>query len=249
MLLVKGGDAMLGNAPGTEGAATDEFPRQEVHIEPFYIDETEVTIQRYELFVEAGGYTNPGAWTPVEWDWLRSKGIDTPVNWLTERSLDPQMPVTFVTYIEADGWARWAGRRLPTEFEWEYAARGSDLRRYPWGDDKALAPLPTTDRPVAKSSGEPPSVWGAYDMGGGVREWTSSGYRRYRGSNDRNIEYSDSMHVTRGGWFGGEVDKMRCADRSPEPKDKAMVSLGFRTVIDARLAYPDIVARAGASTP
>jgi formylglycine-generating enzyme required for sulfatase activity len=243
MLLVEGGRARLGSEPGTPHAVTDEFPAQEFEFEPFYMDETEVTIGQFGLFVEAGGYENPGAWESVDWDWLQAQGIDEPVNWLSDRALDMNLPVTAVTLMEARTWARWAGRRLPTEFEWEYAARGDDLRIYPWGSDPAEKPPATTDRKPVQSTGEPPSYWDLRDMGGSVREWTSSLYGRYPESRDRNIDYSGGRFVARGGWFGGELEDFRCAARTPQSADSSLMSLGFRTVIDAADAFPEIADR------
>ncbi len=139
MVLVPAGAFVMG-LPDTDFLAErDEQPQREIYLSGFWIDIYPITNARFSLFMEAGGYEKPEVWIPEGWDWKRCCRIRKPVMW-GQRGWDgADQPVAGVSWYEADAYARWAGRRLPTDAEWEKAARGTDGRRYPWGDD-----LPTS---------------------------------------------------------------------------------------------------------
>ena len=146
----------------------DERPRHEVWLDAFYIDVYEVTTERYATFLAATRRTAPWLWGSVDLD------------------LHADRPVIGVTWFDADAFCRWAGKRLPTEAEWEKAARGTDERPYPWG-----VQVPTADlanfavgarfsysqalMPVGRYNGAG-SPYGLYDMAGNVWEWVSDWY-------------------------------------------------------------------------
>jgi iron(II)-dependent oxidoreductase len=140
----------------------NEHPRHDVELPGFEIDRFPVTNGDYLAFMADGGYTRRELWSRDGWDWIMTFGTEAPEYWFRERArasaappssagqewlvrryghelpVDPRLPVTHVCYFEAEAYARWAGKRLPTEFEWEVAAawdpRSGTSRRFPWGD-------------------------------------------------------------------------------------------------------------------
>ena len=144
-----------------------ESPAHRVHLDAFYIDKYEVTNARYQRFMEATGTPPPDFWT------------DAMLN-------EPVQPVVAVTWYEAEAYAEWVGKRLPTEAEWEKAARGVDGRTYPWGNDFDWAFGNFSDNHLEDghldgfAGSSPPgrfltdvSPYGVFDMGGNVLEWVS----------------------------------------------------------------------------
>lgn len=150
---------------GSDDGAFDERPAHAVALSAYLLDRTEVSNAQFERFVRAGTYRPQGPW---------------------RRGAGPGLerhPVRFVTWYDASAYAAWAGRRLPTEAQWERAARGLDGRRYPWGSawrgDAAVADLPLDAGPLAVGSrplGASPV--GALDLAGNVWEWTADWYDR-----------------------------------------------------------------------
>jgi len=180
---------------------------REVFLDTFYIDRSPVTNAEYQRFVRETGYRPP-------------RYAEDP------RLNEPEQPVTGVSYADAVQYARWAGKELPAEQQWEKAARGNDGRIYPWGND----PPGTSDAcfgqdPEAgapKAAGSWPrnvSPFGAQDMCGNVWEWTSSRYRK-----------DSEFHVVRGGSYNDPVEYLHVYYRlEAHPKDKCEV-IGFRCV-------------------
>ncbi len=167
----------------------------------FWIDKTPVTNAEYARFVYLTGRKSPGHWNGNE---------------LPEGIADH--PVVYVTWHDAVAYAKWAGKRLPTEEEWEKAARGTDGRQYPWGDDYPTRELCNFNRieggttPVGKYSPQGDSPYGCVDMAGNVREWTSS-------------EYDDTV---RGGSWKGNPNKVRGDNRFRSMSDYKNNDVGFR---------------------
>lgn len=214
----------------------DELPRHRVFVEAFYIDKYEVTNARFQQFVQATGYRTDaerdgggsvfrdGKWEPLNTGetWRTPLGPGSSLDGLIEH------PVVQVTWRDARAYCKWAGKRLPTEAEWEKAARGTDGRWYPWGQQFDGARLnfcdsncdfPGKDRsadddyrftaPAGRyEAGKSP--YGVYDMAGNVWEWVADGYDEdyYQHSPERNPPgpASDSRVVLRGGsWRSGAV--------------------------------------------
>ncbi len=147
---------------GNESGTAEEKPVHQVHLSSFQIDRYEVTVGEYRDFVASTKHQTSAeaANEPITRTW---RVDDIPSRW--------ENPVRFVSWWDSDAYCRWKGGRLPTEAEWEYAARGTDGRLYPWGFDFDPSRVPSGDTaPVGFYNG--PSPFGVYDMSGNVWEWT-----------------------------------------------------------------------------
>ena len=214
---------------GTDDGPRDERPARSVEISAFYIDKHEVSWKR---FLASG--------IEVSRDPNNRRRIPRAPDW----GIVDDHPAVNVSWHDAMAFAGWAGKRLPTEAEWEKAARGTDARTYPWGDEP-----PTTDRtvwrdhPVAKEStasveccAEGASPYGALNLAGNAYEWCLDVYRRdaYAESPARdplNTEGDDDQRVLRGGAFVLELEDLRSAFRYRlHPVDRTPY-IGFRTVL------------------
>lgn len=202
-----------------------ETPRHMASTEAFFIDKTEVTNQQYAEFVQATDHAPPSHWKSNTFP--EGKG---------------NLPVVNVSLQDARAYAAWADKRLPTEEEWEKAARGTGGRLYPWGDvfdmgfchhmrEKEAGPVPVGSN---KSGASP---YGCMDMIGNVLEWTTSWFQGYENSQANNPQYGNDFKVLRGGaWYKLELAPIptRCASRyTAKPKDQKM-SIGFRCVKDIK---------------
>ena len=165
MAYVAGGDFLMGSDDGEVLSRPAHF----VSVRPFFIDRTEVTNEQYRRFVEATGYDPPPGWK----DGAVPPGEET-------------LPVTGVTWYDAAAFAAWAGKRLPTESEWEFAARGSDGRKYPWGNEwnASLANLENRSAGLARAGETAASPQGIHDLAGNAWEWTASDARPYPGGKE-----------------------------------------------------------------
>ncbi len=165
----------------------DERPMHTVTLPAYWIDRYEVTNARYQKFVDATAHPPPRHW----------QGNQPPPG-------KANHPVVYVSWHDADAYCRWAGRRLPTEEEWEKAARGADGRLFPWGDkfDSAKANTPQAKHGGTMPVGSLPkgrSPYGLYDMAGNVYEWTDSWYVPYPGNTRPNPNFGKRLRVVRGG--------------------------------------------------
>jgi formylglycine-generating enzyme required for sulfatase activity len=155
-----------------------------VDLETFAIDVYEVTNAQYRQFLEAAGYDTQAYWSEAGWHWVQEKSRRQPSYWEDERLRQPEHPVVGVTWYEADAYCRWVGKALPEEIQWEKACRGTDGRKFPWGDaplpkadetQKQLADLASYAGPVAVGSRpETQSPYGVHDLAGNVLEWTAT---------------------------------------------------------------------------
>ena len=260
-VLVEGGPFVMGTSL-EPWAYDNERPAHTVELAPFFIDVTPVTNRDYLAFVEAGGYDDPRWWTPQGWAYRQRAGLVAPQFWRKEcegvwsrlrfgwrEDLPPNEPVCHVCWFEADAYARWAGKRLPAEAEWEKAASVEPTgakRRYPWGD---AAPTPDLAnlgqrhfRPA--SAGAYPqgvSPWGCEQMIGDVWEWTSSaftpypGYRAfpYKEYSAVFFERGDDFKVLRGGSWATDPTAVRATFRNWDYPIRRQIFAGFRCARDA----------------
>ncbi|OGW17552.1 MAG: hypothetical protein A3K09_02140 [Nitrospinae bacterium RIFCSPLOWO2_12_FULL_47_7] len=195
---------------GANDGEDDEKPMHEVFLKGFYMDKYEVTNAQYKKFKPA--HTFP-----------------------TGRE---DFPVVNVSWYEAGEYAKWAGKRLPIEVEWEKAARGTDGRKWPWGNVWDKTKCNTSDSGIwdsVKVGSYPQSVspYSCYDMAGNVWEWTDGDYNAYQGNTIVNTNYGKGYKVMKGGsWFGYGDHGARCSDRyisMPYVKDEM---IGFRCAKD-----------------
>ncbi len=229
MVYVPAGEFIMGSTTKDmlRSADLDEFPQRRVYVDDFYIDIHEVTNIQYKVYLDSTGATPPHRWSKSG---NYAKGKDG-------------FPVTSITWHEAKAYAEWAEKRLPTEVEWEKAARGTDGRRYPWGDnfDNTVMNNGSELMPVM-SFPEGVSPYGAYDMAGNVAEWVSDWYKPYpRTEADvmpasietRTPGYGDrEFRVYRGGSWNGFGRYARCANRERERPNKGWMYVGFRCAMD-----------------
>jgi iron(II)-dependent oxidoreductase len=260
--LVPGGTWRLGSTEADGFIFDNEKWAHEIELAPFRIARAPVTNAQFATFIEEGGYRRREFWSDAGWAWRERRAAERPVYWQARRDgvwterryraveeLAPHMPVTFVTWFEAEAWCRWAGRRLPTESEWEAAAIGEPAagaarladrkRRWPWGDeapDAARANLDFIhDGPIdvgALPRGD--SAFGCRQMIGNVWEWTSSDFQPFGGfSADPYKDYSQpwfgTRKVLRGGAWATSARIARPAYRNFFTPDRNDVFAGFRT--------------------
>ena len=256
MVYVPGGTVTMGDVRGNP----DEAPVFETQVAPFFLDAHPVTVAQFRAFVEATGYVTEaerfgnaavhvegGGWTMVDGaSWHHPLGPDAP-------AAPDDHPVTQVSWNDADAYARWAGKRLPTEIEWEHAARGArdERRPYAWGRNleengqyrantwQGAFPARNTavdgyryTSPVGVF-GETPL--GLTDMGGNVWEWTADWYRPYDERNRSFIPTPTSEKAQRGGSFlctPTFCHGYRVSARSHSTPETSLFHVGFRCARD-----------------
>jgi len=213
MVYISGGAFEMGRDDGDKY----ERPAHIVTVGPFFIDRTEVTNQQYREFVERTGHRPPPHWKNGQYP----DGED-------------RLPVIKVSWNDANAYARWAGKRLPTEEEWEFAARGTDGRLYPWGQDWKPELANTKESGSGRvvevgRYGAGTSPYGLLDLCGNVWEWTSSDPASY--ANGKEIEPGK---VVRGGAYNSPHDKATTTYRGILQPEEFYDKTGFRCVRDAR---------------
>ena len=237
MILIPAGEFTMGSDKGQ----ADELPVHRVYLDAYYIDKYEVTNGAYfEFWIADGG---PNSEYPP-----RSFGVKHNIgDWPEVAKTKPNYPVVGMGWRGAEAYCRWADKRLPTEAEWEKAVRGTDGRRFPWGDQWEPTMLNSwikgalTTTPVG-SYPQGASPYGVMDMMGNVWEWCADWYdpAYYTKSPRRNprgppepSDSEDKMRVIRGGsWTALPID-LRCANRDAEYPGAKFFSDGFRCVRDA----------------
>ena len=254
---VHGGPFVMG-AEREAWAYDNEREPHEVELPPFWIDATPVTNGAYREFVEEGGYDERGLWTDAGWAWRQEAGLEHPQFWRREgegswsrtrfghaEALPLEEPVQHVCWYEADAYARWVGKRLPTEAEWEKAASWSPTgkRRYAWGDvppadetnlseSRLFAPAPVGAYPSGVSAA------GAEQLIGDVWEWTSSDFTAYPGfAAFPYREYSEvffgrDYKVLRGGSWATHPSAIRTTFRNWDLPIRRQIFAGFRCARD-----------------
>ena len=232
MLLIPTGTFEMGDSFG-EGLP-HELPVHTVSVNAFYVEVTEVTNAAYKQFLDTTGHKAPDFWDDPAFN-------------------APDQPVAGVTWLDAAAYAQWAGKRLPTEAEWEYAARGRQAGlRYPWGNDishedanyKGKGGTDIWDGPAPVGS-FPQNGYGLYDMGGNVWEWCADEYddKFYSVSQENNpiagkliafmnddFANVDTRRVLRGGSWSSVDNKVRVATRNFLGPSTTNQTIGFRCV-------------------
>ncbi len=245
MVLVPAGPFLMGSAETDPKAADDEVPQHAVTLDAFWIDRTEVTNAQYAVFLNTlGGYRaacdgQDCAETQREDKYSRLILRDGQI--AVEGGFE-EHPVTQVSWYGARSYCAWAGARLPTEAEWEKAARGTDGRLYPWGDGEPgceQAAFGTCSHGTVATGSLPAgaSPYGALDMAGNVWEWVHDRYDAgtYRLSPAQDPQGPDAGwdRVFRGGSWGTLAVFLRTTDRGNNSPTYAGFNIGFRCASDA----------------
>jgi formylglycine-generating enzyme required for sulfatase activity len=228
MVFVPEGQFQMGSSDADPDARREEKPVHTVQLDAFWIDKNEVTNGQYRLCVEAGACEEPSCWDSGDLN-------------------APDQPVVCVTWADAQAYAAWVGGRLPTEAEWEMAARGGDGRLYPWGekapDCQAANYKGCLGRPA--TVGTYPggaSPYGALDMAGNVWEWVADWYddTYYTNAAAQNPQGPDSgeRRVVRGGSFDMSEQRLRATYRIGNLPEYSNWDLGFRVVVAAGSSGP-----------
>ena len=217
------------------GEFPSEQPQHEVRLtKGYWIDKTEVTNQAFRAFVEAGGYTTRSYWSEAGWKWLSGQSIEQLPRFCLGNL--PQNPVACVSWYEAEAYAAWRGGRLPSEAEWEYAARGPNSPVYPWGNEFDASRCNLVESKGLQPVGSYPggASWvGALDLAGNVMEWVQDWLGPYPADpvTDPLGPASGKVKVEKGGWWGSNMFVARSAYRHFEdPPDYGDMHIGFRIV-------------------
>src|SRR5215211_2431459 len=237
----------------------NELPEHKVYLQNFEMDVAPVTNGEYMKFMEDGGYEDYRHWLADGWELVKEQRWNAPLYWMQEdtniwkkkdfrglSNIDPDEPVVNISYYEADAYARWAGKRLPTEAEWEKTASwNEELQRktlYPWGDQR---PTPKHANLLESYLWGPSKVgtylagksyYGCHQLIGDVWEWTSSEYVLYPGFKSKFSEYTDkwtiNQKVLRGGCFATSMAQIRNSYRNYFKPHERILFAGFRCARD-----------------
>ncbi len=233
MVLIPAGEFILGSNDEKDSPA---FPQSKMNLPAYWIDKYEVTNYEFLDFAVKTGYSGEGAKEGKDW-----RSFFTPDK--------AKYPVVYITYNDAEAYCKSLGKRLPTEFEWEKAARGTDGRRYPFGDkwDAALSNTYEAGmrQPTNVGQYQDVSPYGVYDMLGNVQEWTASWYQPYKGSNRKDKFFGQTYRVVRGASSRIYGARAHLWDRSAY-LPKSLYDFGCRCAKDAT---PEEAAKAPAAAP
>ena len=234
MILIQGGKFIAGSDSTTDGKrgvdyGVSEEPRHEVYLKAFYIDKYEVTIGEFREYLNI---------SLREWIGDIRLPLEMPLIYSEPERLN-RHPANYVPWPDANDYCRWKGKRLPSEYEWEKAARGKDGRKWPWGKEYEIGMAHTREagtRHTAPVGSYPEDIspYGLYDMVGNVHEWTSSHFLSYPGNTINDGRYSKDIYALKGGSFLLTAPLFaRPAARSFSRPDYNHRTYGFRCAKDA----------------
>jgi iron(II)-dependent oxidoreductase len=259
MIEIPGGPSLMGWS-GRGFSYDNEEEQHEVAVPTFLIDRTPVTCGEYLTFVEEGGYDRRDLWSDEGWQWKLETGAEAPGNWSKRDAkwevkfmeqvvpLPKRKPVVHVCFYEADAYARYAGKRLPTEAEWEKAALWDEAagiqRAFPWGDEPPSQERANLDQLAFEPAdvGAYPlgvSAYGLHQMTGDVWEWTSSFFGAYPGFEAfpyreySEIFFGSDYRVLRGGSWATRPAVARGTFRNWDYPIRRQIFAGFRCASDA----------------
>ena len=255
MVRFPGGEVEIGS-DDRGGAYDNERPAHRVHLRPFWIDAAPVSNADYREFMADGGYAKRELWTDAGWAWLHEAGVEAPLFWghggdggwrLREYDrvlpVPADHPVCHVCCHEAEAYARWAGKRLPTEAEWEAACRwdpdAGEARAWPWGEEPPTVAHANLDQlafgtaPVGAYAQNRSPV-GCYGMIGDVWEWTATDFHGYPGFRAfpypeySEVFFGDEYRVLRGGSWATRPAVARSTFRNWDYPIRRQLFSGFR---------------------
>ena len=241
-----GAEPHQGQAQASPFTFDNESPRHRQWLEAFEFASRPVTNAEFLDFIADGGYRTPSLWMSLGWDWVAAQRIAAPGYWLEpaeagalptrrfsvhgEVTIEPDAPVCHLSWFEADAYARWAGARLPTEFEWEHVAAGQPLAGH-FAESGHLEPLPAS----AASGGANAGSGSCLQLFGDVWEWTASAYAPYprfaatEGAlGEYNGKFMCNQYVLRGGSCATPVSHMRVTYRNFFPPEARWQYSGLR---------------------
>jgi formylglycine-generating enzyme len=215
---------------GINDIKIEQRPSHKVYLDAFYIDRYEVTNAQYYEFLEyikkTGDHSKCHKDEPINND-------HTPLNWEKDYYNHPDYPVVRIDWYDAYAYAAWAGKRLPTEAEWEKAARGTDERKWPWGNEWDPKKCNIGDPEPIGSHEDGKSPYGCYDMAGSVAEWCADWgdmhyYDRSPQKNPKGPSKGDKKIIRGGSRFGNFGILLRCTARKAMSPNLGNMSVGFR---------------------
>ena len=219
MVKVPAGPFLMGSNDSDTQASSDEKPQHPLTLPDYWIGKTEVTNAQFRQFVDSDGYTNRDYWTAAGWAWRQAEKITQPLYWNDAKWNGPDYPVVGVSWFEAVAYCRWLSKqtgiefRLPSEAEWEKAARGSNGLIYPWGNTWDASVVNSSESGLQKTTpvGSYPkgaSPYGAMDMAGNVWEWCATQWQKpypYQLEDEWQTAYleanADYRVIRGGGWY------------------------------------------------
>ena len=224
LVLIPAGEFTMGHNSGY-----DTLPVRRVNLPAFYIDKYEVTNKHYKRFIDATGYKVPWSQDPAVaayvWDWQKrmypeGKGDD---------------PVVLVSWDDANAFCTWAGKRIPTEAEWEKATRGPKGKPYPWGSEWAKGKANTAESGLKQTAPmgnfkEDVSEYGVHDLAGNVSEWVEEWFAPYPGNPMTSYEERNKYRVLRGGSWDYAHSIANGYHRQYALPQSQMTAIGFRCV-------------------
>ncbi|HCT78851.1 MAG TPA: ergothioneine biosynthesis protein EgtB [Micromonosporaceae bacterium] len=255
--LIDGGPFLMGTSL-EPWALDNERPEHTVDVPAYFIDRAPVTNRQYQEFIDGGGYKDRRWWSTAGWEHRQQAKLKAPMHWHGDGTyvrfgrrepIVPDEPVVHVCWYEAEAYAAWAGKRLPTEAEWEKAARYDPAtgrsRRYPWGDDdpgpehanlgqRHLSPAPVGAYPRGTSPE------GVHQLIGDVWEWTGSDFTGYPGftafpyKEYSEVFFGSDYKVLRGGSFGTDAAACRGTFRNWDYPIRRQIFSGLRCARDPR---------------
>jgi ergothioneine biosynthesis protein EgtB len=254
---ISGGEYLLGATPKTDFCFDNEKWQHPIMLKPFSISRTSTSYQQFASFVDDGGYKNKQFWSQEGWKWLEKNKIQSPNGWKKHanghwlvkqfdhwQSLPLNAAVIHINWFEANAWCRWAGRRLPSEAEWELAASGTpeninEKRTYPWGNNSPTEKLANMNSHAmgtidvgALPDGD--SAFGCRQMLGNTWEWVADTFTPYPGFiADMYADYSQPLFgqtkVLRGGAWPTRSRMIRNTWRTYYGPERNDVFAGFRS--------------------
>ena len=228
VVLIPAGEFTMGH----DKSGYDTLPVRRINLPAFYIDKYEVTNKRYKRFIDATNYKIP-------WSHEPDAATVKPYLWVWQKRTYPEGkgddPVVLVSWEDAKAFCAWAGKRIPTEAEWEKAARGAKGKPYPWGNDWGDSKTNTSESgrkqtaPVGTFK-EDVSEYGVYDLAGNVSEWVEDYFAPYPGNPLTRYEERNKYRVLRGGSWDYAHSIANGYHRQYALPHSQMTSFGFRCV-------------------
>jgi len=206
----------------------NEIPQREVYLNAYYIDKYPVTNAKYKIFIESGGYTQQVYWSDAGWNYImESKPLEN--NELDDvLNGEPDCPTVNVSWYEVEAFSKWSRKRLPTEAEWEKAARGKDGGIYPWGNEFDKTRLNCAEAKIKETTPvnkypQGQSVYGCFDMAGNVWEWTADWYdsKYYQHAPNKDPQGPNVAEENPGFWRPEEVG-ISIYELKPSPTDGSL---------------------------